>query len=225
MAVATRSRGSKAAARRPQPRGELRRRRILAEAERLFADHGYAATSLDAIAEAVGIRQPGLLYYFRSKRDLYLAVVDSALGPLGALSETALSGAGAPPDRVIASIESWVDVIAARPTLARLMLHEAANPDPASVPAAFGLVGERVEQLLESTFAELGIEPHPDDVFHFASTVTGSTLFYVSAMQQLMAERGSSRAQRSMERHATLLRATVRALLEQMRASPPAPKE
>ena len=70
---------------------------------------------------------------------------------------------------------------------------------------------EKIQQMLASD---------PDDVFHFISTATGSTLFYVSAMPQLMADRGASRAQRSMERHKTLLLGTVRALLEQMRTPP-----
>ena len=104
--------------------------------------------------------------------------------------------------------------------MARLMLHESANPVPETVPPIFGQVGEQVQRLLDTAFAELGIAPDPDDVFHFISTMTGSTLFYASAMPQLMADRGEWQVHRSMERHKTLLLGTVRALLEQMRAAP-----
>ena len=91
---------------------------------------------------------------------------------------------------------------------------------PETVPAIFGQVGEQVQRLLDTAFGELGFAPDPDDVFHFISTMTGSTLFYASAMPQLMADRGKRRARRSMERHKTLLLSTARALLEQMRATP-----
>ena len=220
MASVARSTGSRAAQRRPQPRGERRRQRILAAAEALFAERGYPNTSLDAIAGEVGIQQPGLLYYFPSKRALYEAVVDEALGSLGELTQASLSTSGPPTRRVLAGIEGWVDAIAARPTVARLMLHESANPAPETLPAIFGQVGEQVQRLLDTAFSELGIAPGPDDVFHFISTMTGSTLFYASAMQQLMADRGERRARRSMERHKTLLLGTAGALLEQMRDTP-----
>ncbi len=51
------------------------RARIRAEATRLFADHGYEATSVQAIADAVGISKQLLLYHCGSKEDLRDSVV------------------------------------------------------------------------------------------------------------------------------------------------------
>ena len=63
-------------ARAPEPDA---RERILVEATRLFALRGLDGTSLQDIADAVGMRKPSLLWHFRSKEDLHRAVLDALL--------------------------------------------------------------------------------------------------------------------------------------------------
>lgn len=58
------------------------RTRILTEAERLFGQHGFAATRLASIASAAGLGNAGLLHHFKSKAVLYRAVLDEIASDL-----------------------------------------------------------------------------------------------------------------------------------------------
>ena len=54
------------------------RERILETAIDLFADKGYAGTSVREIVEEAGVSKPVLYYYFQSKEGLFLAILEMA---------------------------------------------------------------------------------------------------------------------------------------------------
>lgn len=58
-------------------KGEDRRQRILAEAERLLARNGWRNTSLAQIAKEAGVTSAGLLHHFESKEQLLNSVLDA----------------------------------------------------------------------------------------------------------------------------------------------------
>jgi TetR/AcrR family transcriptional regulator len=53
--------------------------RILDAAQEVFATYGYHGATIDEIAGRAGISKPNLHYYFKRKRDLYLAVLRRTL--------------------------------------------------------------------------------------------------------------------------------------------------
>ena len=174
---------------RPPAKAERTRAAILAAAEHLFARRGYAATRLEDVADAVGVKRAALFYHFRDKQALYDAVVEDAFGALVARLDEAFSVPGSIASRFERAVEAWVDAVVARPTLARLILRYAAEAEERPTQGLFP-AAERLLQagwsLFEQGRASGELEPLHDEPFHTAIALIGATVFYVSALIPLL---------------------------------------
>jgi AcrR family transcriptional regulator len=80
----------------PRPRGRPRafdEEAVKAAALEAFWTNGFAGVSLDDLTAATGVARPSLAAAFGSKRDLYLASVESFVGQLAAAADAVLTGA------------------------------------------------------------------------------------------------------------------------------------
>lgn len=82
---------------RRMPRAE-RERQMLAVAEEVFAERGYAGAAMDEIAERVGVSKPMLYEYFGSKDGLLSACVSRVRTELLDATRHAVDGAPTPED-------------------------------------------------------------------------------------------------------------------------------
>src|SRR5580658_2112408 len=75
---------------------EQQRRMILAHAAHLFARHGYAATSMNEVAEASGLAKASLYHYYRDKYTLLNSIADTHVSRLRAVVAEVREGQLAP---------------------------------------------------------------------------------------------------------------------------------
>jgi AcrR family transcriptional regulator len=84
------------------------RETLVQTAKRMFLRDGYAATSLEKVADEAGYSKGAVYSNFRNKDQLCLAVVDSIRGDQAQRMARALGGAGTLEDMLIA-FQRWAD--------------------------------------------------------------------------------------------------------------------
>lgn len=100
-------------ARKASARRELVENELYEHATRLFAERGFAGTSLQDIADALGITRPALYYYVRSKDELLAKLVTEVTdGPLDEID--ALVGSDGPD--AVQKLRGIVQIIVGRRT-------------------------------------------------------------------------------------------------------------
>jgi AcrR family transcriptional regulator len=100
-----------------------RRPLIEQAATRLFAERGFAATTVDDIVRAAGLTKPMLYRHFESKQALCVALLERSRAELVAAPLAQFTpGAGEPRAQVPSMIEAWLEWIEKHPDAARLLL-------------------------------------------------------------------------------------------------------
>lgn len=57
----------------------ISQQKVLDAGTEVFAKYGFRGATIDQIAEMAGMSKPNLLYYFKTKKELYLAVLEQTL--------------------------------------------------------------------------------------------------------------------------------------------------
>ncbi|GAA1524563.1 TetR/AcrR family transcriptional regulator [Nocardioides humi] len=102
--------------------GPARRERIEAAAVEVFAERGYDAASVGEIAGAAGVTRTVLYDHFRSKRELYLHVLDTQNAAMLAEVGAGITGAGAGRDRMRATVAAYLSFARQRPAARRILV-------------------------------------------------------------------------------------------------------
>ena len=100
---------------------ETTRDRILDAALRAYGTEGFAVTSLDALADQLGIRKQTILYYFPSKQVVFEAVIDAAAVDLVKAFDEEASRGLVGLDQVEAIVRRVFRLAVARPELLGLI--------------------------------------------------------------------------------------------------------
>ena len=131
----------------PAPR---RRRQLLDVALRVFAARGYHATSMNDLAETAGVTKPVLYQHFRSKRALYLELLEDVGGRLRDTITKATAEADGPREQVHAGFRAYFTFVASQQPAFQLLFGGGARRDEEFADAV-----RTVEVSIAETIAEL----------------------------------------------------------------------
>jgi AcrR family transcriptional regulator len=134
-----------------------RRRQLLEVALEVFSREGFHGTSMDDVAEAAGVTKPVLYQHFRSKRLLYLELLDDVGGQLLEEITKAVAAAEGPRQQVEAGFAAYYQFVAERESAFRLLFGSGARRDEEFAEAV-----RRVEDTIAAEVASL-IEADLDD--------------------------------------------------------------
>ncbi|MBI1733527.1 MAG: TetR/AcrR family transcriptional regulator [Gammaproteobacteria bacterium] len=95
----------------------------------LFAERGFDAVPLSAVAERAGVSKGNIFHHFGSKDGLYLAVMKQASGNTARLLAELTRGTGTFADRIHHFAGAHLDYLMRNQCVARLILRELAQGD------------------------------------------------------------------------------------------------
>jgi AcrR family transcriptional regulator len=104
--------------------GRATRGQLIEVATRLFAEHGYEGTSIEAVLTAAGVSRGALYHHFAGKEALFTAVLEAVSERITAQVTEVIRGCTDPVDAVRTGALGWID-LAGDPVIQRIMLVDA----------------------------------------------------------------------------------------------------
>jgi len=110
-------------------RAPERRQQILEVARKVFGRRGYHTVTMDSVAKEAGVTKPILYDHFPSKRELYLALLESDLANLQKRLAEGLENSRGNRERIRASFQTYFDFVDEHAEGFRLLMQEAVGGD------------------------------------------------------------------------------------------------
>jgi TetR/AcrR family transcriptional regulator len=159
--------------------------RILDAALEVFSTYGFRGATVDQIAAVAGMTKPNLLYYFRRKRDIYLAVLNRThemwLQPLEAMTYD-----GEPGQEIADYIDRKLEMARDNPKASRLFAMEIIQGAPVLSDVLTGRLKVLVDEkaaIIRRWVAEGRMAPI--DPYHLIFMVWATTQHYADFETQI----------------------------------------
>ncbi|MBF0526858.1 MAG: TetR/AcrR family transcriptional regulator [Deltaproteobacteria bacterium] len=130
------------------------RRSLLIGATRLFAQKGYAATSVREIVAESGVTKPTLYYYFGSKEGIYLELMGSTFARFRELLETSRRKQGTVRDRLLDLADNLISMFAQDMDIARMMHRMYYSPPQGAPFFDFDALHHRLMETIQDLISE-----------------------------------------------------------------------
>ena len=186
------------------------RDKILAGSLDVFAERGFAAASMQEIADQSGVSKGLLYHYFDSKEELLVAAIRSRLDSLLEVTDR-IGRYEAPADRLAGLIDGLIQHVVERPAVFRLYLTLTMQTSVGARERAGADLREPLEAYLrriQDLFGELGSSDAEVDALLFRSALlgiclrlaAGETEVPIAALRARLLEVFASRARSGGER-------------------------
>jgi len=129
-----------------------RKDEVIRVAARLFAAKGYHATTLDQIAQEIGVTKPALYYYITSKEDILRSIINRIMAPMEQATQVGKSNL--PPKEKMEQIIRILVQFSAERTETTRIAFEQSNILPKRSQDALRRRQKGVERVVEQTLKE-----------------------------------------------------------------------
>lgn len=146
---------------RASPRGEEREEQILDAAAELFRQNGYSATSLQEVADRVGLHKSTIYHYFASKDDLLFRIVRDVRAGVDRVADDVAELDVDPLERIAAYLRRLLEIGAAEPAKAAVFREDVAQLSPPRLEQQLAL-RRRQCAALAALIADAPIRPELD---------------------------------------------------------------